>query len=133
VVVDMVRQGLAGASPGIDVSIEGDTGLVPANVATSLALVTAELVHNAIEHGIGPDRAGTVAVSMRRLPDALHLTVRDDGAGLPAGFDPRAQANLGLAIVRTIVEDDLRGSLDFSGARGTVVTIRVPVTGSGEE
>ncbi|MDI6902037.1 MAG: histidine kinase N-terminal domain-containing protein [Anaerosomatales bacterium] len=133
VVVDMVRQGLAGANPDLDVSVEGDTGLVPANVATSLALVTAELVHNAIEHGIGPDRAGTVAVSMRRLPDALHLTVRDDGAGLPAGFDPRAQANLGLAIVRTIVEDDLRGSLDFSGARGTVVTIRVPVTGSGEE
>jgi two-component sensor histidine kinase len=89
--------------------------------------VTAELVHNAIEHGLGPAGQGLVEVSMRRLPSELHLVVRDDGAGLPDGFDPSADANLGLAIVRTIVEDDLRGTLTFGGGRGTTVTIRVPV------
>jgi two-component sensor histidine kinase len=91
--------------------------------------VTAELVHNAIEHGVGMGGAGSVVVSMRRLPDALHLSVRDDGAGLPAEFDAAASAHLGLAIVKTVVEDDLRGVLDFSSGRtrGTTVTIRVPL------
>jgi two-component sensor histidine kinase len=34
---------------------------------------------------------------------------------------------LGLAIVRTIVEDDLRGTLEFRRGRGTTVSISVPV------
>jgi two-component sensor histidine kinase len=54
---------------------------------------------------------------MRRVPGELVLTVRDDGAGLPPGFDSRASANLGLEIVRTVIEDDLRGTLTFSSAR----------------
>jgi two-component sensor histidine kinase len=92
-----------------------------------MALVTAELVHNAIEHGIGARRNGTVTVELRRLPDEVKLVVRDDGVGLGAGFDPDGSANLGLAIVKTVVEDDLRGTLTFSTGRGTCVTIRVPV------
>ena len=126
-VVDMVRQGLAGRSSAIDVTVEGATGQVPASTATSLALVTAELVHNAIEHGIADRGEGVVRVTMRRLPSELHIVVRDDGAGLPEGFELASSANLGLAIVRTVVEDDLRGTLSFGGGRGTTVTIRVPV------
>lgn len=126
-VVDMVRQGLAGTSSAIEVTVEGATGQVPASTATSLALVLAELVHNAIEHGIADRGEGVVRVTMRRLPSELHLVVRDDGVGLPDGFDLAASANLGLAIVRTVVEDDLRGTLSFGGGRGTTVTIRVPV------
>jgi two-component sensor histidine kinase len=126
-VVDMVRQGLAGAAGKVRVSVEGTTGEVPASTATSLALVTAELVHNAMEHGFGPLEAGTVTVAMRRAPGELRLSVRDDGRGLPDGFDLVASANLGLAIVRTIVEDDLRGTLTLRGGHGTTVAITVPV------
>jgi two-component sensor histidine kinase len=126
-VVDMVSQGLAGRAGHIEVEVSGTLGSVPASVATSLALVTAELVHNAIEHGIGEQGSGNVTVKMRRQPDELQLSVRDDGLGLPAGFDPASSAQLGLAIVRTIVEDDLRGTLTFRGGRGTTVAISVPL------
>ncbi|MDZ4180290.1 MAG: histidine kinase N-terminal domain-containing protein [Coriobacteriia bacterium] len=128
-VVDMVRRGLAGDTPGVRVAVEGSTGLVPAQVATSLALVVAELVHNAIEHGLSGREQGVVTVAMRRLAAEIVMTVRDDGHGLPEEFDPATQANLGLAIVRTVVEDDLRGSLTFSGGRGTTVTLRFPLAG----
>lgn len=126
-VVDMVRQSLAPGDMGLRVTVEGETGLIPASAATSLALVVAELVHNAIEHGIAERTDGSVAVTMRRLPGELHLVVRDDGVGLPDGFSLDSSANLGLAIVKTVVADDLRGTLSFSAARGTTVTIRVPV------
>jgi two-component system, sensor histidine kinase PdtaS len=128
-VVDMVRQGLAGPGSGVVVTVEGVTGEVPASTATSLALVTAELVHNAIEHGIAPRGEGSVAVTMRRVPGELRLTVHDDGVGLPSGFDPATSTTLGLEIVRTIVEQDLRGTLAFRGARGTTVAVTVPVAG----
>ena len=127
-VVDMVAQGLVGHASGIDVAVVGTTGQVDAHTATSLALAVAELVHNAFEHGLADRTHGHVEVSMRRIPGELVLTVRDDGIGLPVGFDPATAANLGLEIVRTVVEDDLRGTLSFSGGRGTTVTVRVPLS-----
>ncbi|MDH4139658.1 MAG: sensor histidine kinase, partial [Coriobacteriia bacterium] len=51
-VVEMVRHALAGETKNVTVKVEGSAGLVPAQIATSLALVLAELVHNAIEHGL---------------------------------------------------------------------------------
>ena len=132
-VVDMVRRGLAGENPGITVGVEGGTGLVPAQVATSLALVIAELVHNAIEHGFAARAQGDVRVTMRRLPGEIVVTVRDDGVGLPQGFAIDSSANLGLAIVRTIVQDDLRGTLTFGKGRGATVTVRFPHADSAEE
>ena len=126
-VVDMVRRGLAGEGSGPLVSVKGRTGEVPAQVATSLALVLAELVHNAIEHGFTERGDGNVAVEMRRLRKELVLTVRDDGVGLPAGFDIAESPKLGLAIVRTIVEDDLSGTLSFGRGPGSTVTVRFPL------
>ena len=56
------------------------------------------------------------------------MVVRDDGCGLPADFDPDGSANLGLAIVKTVVEDDLKGTLTFTTGPGTTVAIRVPMS-----
>ncbi len=131
-VVDLVRRGMLGEASAVRVTVEGSTGMVDAHAATSLALAVAELVHNALEHGVGPSGEGHVEVSMRRVPGELVLNVRDDGAGLPPDFDAESSANLGLAIVRTVVTDDLRGTLSFSGGRGTTVTVRVPVADAAE-
>ncbi len=132
-VVEQVRRGLAGEDPSVTVLVEGETGPVSARVATSLALVLAELVHNAIEHGAGGRRAGLVSVSLRRHPEGLTLSIRDDGAGLPDGFDPVRSGGLGLAIVRTLVQDDLGGTIAFRSAHGAVVTVRVPFGPDGED
>ncbi len=129
-VVDLVRRGLVGEGDHVAVAFEGQTGDVDARTATSLALALAELVHNALEHGIGERDHGTVSVTTRRIKDELVLTVRDDGVGLPDGFESARSAHLGLAIVRTVVEDDLGGTITFSGGRGTTVTVRVPFTDS---
>jgi len=126
-VVDLVRRGMIGDSSGISVTVDGQTGAVDAHTATSLALALAELVHNALEHGLADRDSGHVKVAMRRVAGELVLTVRDDGIGLPADFEADTSAHLGLAIVRTVVNDDLRGTLAFSGGRGTTVTVRVPL------
>jgi two-component system, sensor histidine kinase PdtaS len=126
-VVDLVRRGLVGDESRIGVSVRGTTGQVDARTATSLALAVAELVHNALEHAFEPGADGAVELAMSRGHGELVLTVTDDGRGLPAGFDPTDSANLGLAIVRALVEDDLRGTLRLGGDGGTTATIRVPL------
>jgi two-component sensor histidine kinase len=39
------------------------------------------------------------------------VIISDDGVGLPEGFTLAESSNLGLQIVRTLTENELRGSL----------------------
>jgi two-component sensor histidine kinase len=88
----------------------GTFGMVSAEAATPLAMVLTELLQNALEHAFhgGP---GLIALSAQRLAGRLVVTVEDDGAGLPPGFDLDGTVSLGLSIVRTLVESELDGVL----------------------
>jgi len=44
--------------------------------------------------------------------------VRDDGEGLPEGFDLMRDGSLGLRIVQALVQDDLRGTFELRGNEG---------------
>src|SRR5689334_22148607 len=69
--------------------VAGRFGLLPAAVATPLALVLTELLQNALQHGLvtgpGPAPAGAVLVQAAPAPGQLKVRVEDDGAGLPEG------------------------------------------------
>ena len=68
----------------------------------------------------GGDGHGRGLRGARRHPTEgrLLITVQDDGRGLPEGFDPQRAGNLGLQIVRTLVEGELGGTFDMvPGAR----------------
>ena len=109
-------------------SREGSFGTISAEVATPLAMVLTEVLQNAVEHGFR-EGAGSLTVRARRLVGRLHVTVEDDGAGLPAGFELDGSASLGLSIVRTLVESELGGQLEI-GPRpggGTQVDLDIPV------
>jgi two-component sensor histidine kinase len=107
----------------------GSFGTLPAEVATPLAMVVAELLQNAVAHGYGEAGGGVVEIAALRLDQTLRVEVCDDGAGLPAGFDVGRSDRLGLQIVRTLVETELGGALRLAAREGggTSVTVEVPV------
>jgi two-component system, sensor histidine kinase PdtaS len=113
--------------------ISGRFGLLPAVVATPLALVLTELMQNALQHGLAPSPGappcGTLQVNVNRTAARLTMTVEDNGVGLPAGFSLDATTSLGLQIVRTLVEAELGGSLALSPrpGGGTVVLVGLPL------
>ncbi|MGH9089571.1 MAG: ATP-binding protein, partial [Acidimicrobiales bacterium] len=79
--------------------------------------------------GDGSDaRAGRVRLSLECRGDRLLATVRDNGIGLPAGFDIEKTTSLGLSIVRDLVLSQLEGSITMGPAEGggTEVVIEVP-------
>ena len=47
----------------------------------------------------------------------LSVEVRDDGCGLPEGFDIERTNSLGLSIVRDLVISQLGGSIEMETAR----------------
>jgi two-component sensor histidine kinase len=102
----------------------GAFGVLPSDYATPLALALTELVTNAVEHGLA-GREGTVVITARRSDEGLTVSVRDNGVGLPEG---KVGAGLGTQIVRTLIEGELAGIIDWHtmSGRGTEVTIAVP-------
>lgn len=116
---------LAGTGARVQVRREGRFGLLRAQNATPLALVLTELVTNAVEHGLVAG-GGTVTISARREGTNLRAVVRDDGAGLPAGFVAGAEG-LGTKIVQELVGGEMRGRINWStpSAGGTEVTVEV--------
>ena len=109
-------------------SRSGSFGTLPAEVATPLAMVLTEVLQNAVEHGFGQD-SGKIVVTAQRLVGRLHVTVEDDGAGLPEGFELDSSTSLGLSIVRTLVESELDGLLEIDAGPdgGTRVSVDIPL------
>ncbi len=60
-------------------------------------------------------------------PDALVVGVRDNGCGLPEGFDIDRTRSLGLSIVRDLVRSQLGGTIKMDTDGGTVVRLEIPV------
>src|SRR6185503_8484536 len=109
----MLVQGVGG---GKEVTATLASVTLPGARATALALVFAELLQNALEHG--GDR---IRVELEQRNGELVLAIADDGAGLGEGD---LGSGTGLSIVQALVRDELRGSLELSsgpGARAEVV------------
>lgn len=119
---DMVGRALrltadvASAGTSVRTVRTGSFGLVPAQDATPLALVLTELVTNAVEHGFYGRSAGVVEIGVERHDSALRVVVADDGVGLPEGRGPGS--GLGTQIVRTLVMNELGGTIEWSGREG---------------
>ena len=113
--------------------LSGKFGLKTERVATPLALVLTELLHNAVQHGLaspGGPAVGTLEITACRSMDQLIVTVADNGTGFPDGFDVERAPSLGLQIVRTLVVGELGGTLAISArppGGGTCVRVELPL------
>jgi two-component sensor histidine kinase len=99
-------------------------------MATPLAMVLAELLQNALQHGLAHSAGpALLEVTASRESERLCVTVADNGAGLPDGFDPEATTSLGLQIVRTLVVGELGGRLRIAPrpGGGTEAAVDLPI------
>jgi two-component sensor histidine kinase len=110
-----------------DISVKrlGALGSVDPKVATPLSLVITELVANAI--GL-TTKGSKVDLVFSRTGNSCVVKIEDDGVGLPAGFTLKDSSNLGLQIVRTLTESELKGSLEISSSeKGTTAQLRFEI------
>ena len=122
-----VRTGVLDSSKSIALSLEGTRSFtLPAQQATSCALIINELVQNAVEHAFDGRSDGKIVVRLAERDDSLAIEIEDDGEGLPPDFDPGAQGGLGLQIVRTLVREDLKGEFELRNGAGVKAVVSFP-------
>lgn len=94
-------------------------------------LLLQPIVENAFRHGLakrsGPCR---LDLSASVAPGTLHVQIRDNGAGLPAGFTLKEQVGTGLRNTCSRLEHLYAGTAHFElespADGGTIAHIRVP-------
>jgi len=111
----------------ITIEREGRVGTLEPRLATPLALVVTELIHNALEHGLAA-QGDSLRIVVERTQTECSIRIYDNGIGLPVDFTLESSANLGLQIVRTLTENELGGELTLEGAlEGTSALVIFPL------
>src|SRR6201987_972334 len=100
-----------------------------ADRAILIGLIITELVSNAGKYAY-PNRGGGsvwVGVSIQTDTEAIVISVRDEGVGLPPGFDPAASKRLGTRLVNALSKQ-LGGDLTRPVApMGANFTLHIPL------
>ncbi len=105
-----------------------------------LGQVLTNLLMNAVLHGFDKGQAGTIVVACEQIGQHAHVTVQDNGKGIPAKdlgkiFDPffttrmgQGGTGLGLHISHNIVSGPLGGRLSVQSTlgAGTIFTLVLP-------
>lgn len=116
-----------GPSP-IETQIKVDeTITMTVDVAIPCGLIINELVSNALKYAFPEefDRVPEIHVSLEQVGTngGLLLIVKDNGVGLPDGFDVKTSSTLGFQLVRTLTEVQMRGKLSVKNESGLLCHI----------
>lgn len=114
-----------GASGRQDIQL--DARVAPMEVssadASAIGLVLNEVATNAIKHGLGDSRAGTLKLIGEADDVRGTITVADDGRGLPS----QVTRGLGFSLVERLMKQ-VSGTATWSDAApGTLVTLTFPL------
>jgi two-component sensor histidine kinase len=116
----LLASAAAAAGARVRLTLEGGEQPLHPDQATPVTLVMLESFNNALEHGFGEAGEGEVRVTLDQSGLTHMLTVGNDGAGPPPGFDPATSKSLGLRIVRAMAQQ-LGGKFEMAREDGWTV------------
>jgi signal transduction histidine kinase len=123
------------AGSGVTFVEPGAPVLLPAGAAKEVAAAVSAALDNVRQHAGGPDGSPAQAwIVVEDEPEAVLVTVRDDGPGLPEGrlADAEAEGRMGVALSIRGRLRDLGGSAELTSVpgQGTEVELRIPRQGA---
>lgn len=109
----------------VKINIRVDEVKLGVDIAIPCGLMINEMISNAFKHAFPGGRAGEISIDMHEVPESAGkylLRVKDNGVGLPQGFDISNATTLGMVLIYSLV-GQLNGTLDVKSAGGTEYTI----------
>ena len=100
---------------------------LPVDQALPCALVVNELLSNAYKHAFKKRKKGNIEISAVQENGWMHITVSDNGIGMSDDFDISRCNSLGLKLMSTLVQHQLKGSLTINSNQGTEINVKFPV------
>lgn len=104
----------------LDVQLHGGDFLVSTDIATTVALISNELMQNSVKHAYTGKNQGKILIIIANSCGRVSVLFKDNGCG----FDPKKvpKRSLGWNIINSMVEEKLNGKLTVvSNSSGTKV------------
>jgi two-component sensor histidine kinase len=115
---DLVRS-FAAEARGVAFRLEVDAIELEIDQAIPCGLIINELVSNSLKYAFPEERKGEVHIQFSKDGDhQFHLTVGDDGIGIPESVDYQNTGSLGLQLVNSLVSQ-LGGTVELRRSGGT--------------
>ena len=101
--------------------------ILPIDLAVPCGLIMNELTSNALKHAFPAGRRGEITVTADHDPksDTVCLCVRDNGIGLPAGWDWQQSNSLGMRLVHMLA-GQLSGTVTTGPGPGAEFRVTFP-------
>lgn len=100
---------------------------LPVDQALPCALVMNEILSNSYKHAFKGKNLGMIEISACLKDGNIRIIVHDNGTGIPENVDVTQTNSLGLKLIRTLVEHQLRGTITMSNKQGTETVVEFPV------
>jgi PAS domain S-box-containing protein len=119
-------KGLFADGSGIEVEVAVPEIRVSAKNASNLGIIFNELLTNSAKYAFGSTASPRVAVTGTVEKDRIILDYRDNGRGLPAGFDLESSNGFGIGVIREVASS-LGGCVERLRTEvGAAFRIRLP-------
>jgi len=120
---DLVASFEATHGPRVRLEVNADEAFLKPDQAIPLALIANEALTNALKYAFPNGQSSRIDVVFRHsLSSLLHLSIADNGVGLPT---KRRTGSLSLTLLESLAEQ-IGGGVVIASEKGTRVTVSVP-------
>lgn len=98
---------------------------VDINTAIPLGLIINELLTNSLKYAFKVKKEGLLSITATEDAQFLHIIVKDNGKGMPAGVTLNNQTSLGLRLVSKLT-GQLHGTVIHDSGEGTMFVFTFP-------
>lgn len=88
--------------------------------AIPLGLCLNELITNSFKYAFKPEEQGKLLISLHQTENNIILQIGDTGNNIPIDFAPKTLSTMGLKTVISLIENQLKGTIDYEIQEGLV-------------
>jgi PAS domain S-box-containing protein len=123
-VADLLNSSTLTTAVGTEVEVDHIN--ITLDMAIPIGLIINELVTNSLKHAFAGRPQGKLTISLHlREEHRVHLTISDDGVGLPSDYSERSMTTLGTQLVKVLV-GQLGGEMTVESSNGAKFIISFP-------
>ena len=123
----------------VDISLNVDCKPTELNVnqAIPCSLILNEILTNAVKHAFPDRETGSIDIQLNTTDNHVHLSVSDDGCGIPKAYLKNVKSTVGLHLVDVLsrqLKADYSFTMNNNGKNGTSFTLnfeKIAVKGIG--
>jgi len=106
----------------VNCTVVAVTTTINLDTAVPLGLIISEMITNSIKHAFTDVKNPELKIELSCVEDGFELIVKDNGIGLPKGFDLEKPSSLGTEIINAL-RDQINARIEYANDGGALFKI----------